>query len=74
MDSQIREIVLEQFGAEAADYFDREYAWRSDFITFDGHNCEDDCPGWDGESRRCCCDNRRVDWEWENGILWAEAY
>ncbi len=31
-------------------------------IEFDGMNC-DDCPGWDGESRRCECGTRRVSWE-----------
>lgn len=28
---------------------------------FDGKNC-DECPGWDGSSRRCECGNRRVSW------------
>ena len=27
---------------------------------FEGMNCEDECTGWDGESRRCECGNRRV--------------
>lgn len=38
--------------------------------TFEGHNCHDvgipecdACMGWDGESRRCDCGNRRVYWE-----------
>ena len=31
------------------------------FIDFDGNNC-DDCAGWDGQSRRCDCGNRRVSW------------
>jgi len=31
-------------------------------IDFDGQNCEDECGGWDGESRRCTCGNRRVGW------------
>ncbi len=33
--------------------------------TFDGQNCDDFdqvCLGWDGESRRCSCGNRRVTW------------
>jgi hypothetical protein len=35
-------------------------------VPFDGQNCEDawdegaNCAGWDGESRRCECGNRRV--------------
>ena len=35
---------------------------------FDGMNCndylgedDDECTGWDGESRRCSCGNRRVE-------------
>ena len=36
------------------------------FINFDGMNCNDyddnGCIGWDGESRRCVCGNRRVSW------------
>ena len=37
------------------------------WIEFDGQNCNDyldtdeaECEGWDGESRRCSCGNRRV--------------
>ena len=50
---------------------------------FDGKNChdanEDECGGWDGESRRCECGNRRVYWaphEDENGKFFviAEAW
>ena len=32
------------------------------------------CAGWDGIERRCACGNRRVDWEWDGELLWAEAY
>ena len=72
-----RENVLNQHGEEAAryydDYFSGQYA-----IEFDGMNCNDFsdnyCSGWDGVSRRCNCGNRRVDWVWENNILYAEAY
>ena len=45
------------------------------FIDFDGNDfCDDDCLGWDGESRRCDCGNRRVYWETEkdsNGKFYA---
>ena len=55
------------------------------FVEFDGHNCADvwddgmNCEGWDGESRRCDCGNRRVclltsqnsDGTW---TAYAEAY
>lgn len=37
-----------------------------DPFEFDGWNCSDlennDCDGWDGESSRCNCGNRRVYW------------
>ena len=49
---------------------------------FNGFNCNDfgdrDCKGWDGESRRCQCGNRRVSWEiegtFENPRVYGEAY
>lgn len=50
---------------------------------FNGHNCDDfdegrACKGWDGESRRCQCGNRRVSWEiegtFENPRIYGEAY
>lgn len=40
-------------------------------IEFNGQNC-DDCAGWDGESRRCDCGNRRV--SWESGGTFLEPY
>lgn len=52
--------------------------WQDEF---EGQNCNDygDCDGWDGESRRCDCGNRRVYWatleisdgKWQ---CWAEAW
>ena len=48
-------------------------------ISFSGDdNCEN-CNGWDGESRRCSCGNRRVSWtqgwgfSFENPCIYAEA-
>ena len=48
-------------------------------INFSGDdNCEN-CNGWDGESRRCSCGNRRVSWtqgygfSFENPYVYAEA-
>jgi hypothetical protein len=46
---------------------------------FEGMNCNDYdegtfCSGWDGESRRCDCGNRRVSWEtgqYDNGKFYA---
>lgn len=47
-----------------------EYVKLNGPIEFDGMNCNDyldddqlECGGWDGESRRCECDNRRVYWQ-----------
>jgi hypothetical protein len=40
------------------------------FTDFEGNNCDESamedgqsCAGWDGESHRCSCGNRRVYWE-----------
>lgn len=49
-------------------------------IEFSGQNCEGPCSGWDGESRRCECGNRRVSWSrdslhtFEQPSISAEAY
>lgn len=50
-----------------------------EFIGFSGNNCDDPCAGWDGESRRCECGNRRVSWVTEQDAdgkysAHAEAY
>lgn len=36
---------------------------HGDMISFDGDEYCEECAGWDGESRRCECGNRRVYWE-----------
>lgn len=47
---------------------------------FEGHNCNDygdaDCSGWDGQSRRCNCGNRRVSWNLSDckTYIYAEAW
>lgn len=55
-------------------------------FSFEGHNCneyrdatEPPCEGWDGESHRCMCGNRRVDWSgdhisFDGGYVYGEAY
>jgi hypothetical protein len=69
--------------AEAIDKAIKESG--EDYIDFSGMNCndyldddQDACPGWDGESRRCFCGNRRVCWNTEifdgKWIAYAEAY
>ena len=68
--------ILEMHGKNAANYFDKYYLCELSnniFIPFCGNNC-DDCMGWDGESKRCECGNRRVSWEWDGKHLTAEAY
>lgn len=53
-----------------------------DFIEFNGWNCHDigtpendACRGWDGESRRCDCGNRRVCWESDDEeTVYAQAW
>lgn len=45
------------------------------FVEFRGDDyCEDECRGWDGESYRCECGNRRMDWEWDDGDIYPEPY
>lgn len=36
-------------------------------------NCDTDC-GWDGESTRCNCGNRRVYWAWDGEHFHASEY
>ena len=50
-----------------------------EFIDFVGNNCDGPCSGWDGESRRCECGNRRVGFTTEkeangNWYAYAEAW
>ncbi len=53
-----------------------------DYIDFSGNNCFDvlekgeQCKGWDGVSGRCYCENRRVDWEFDEDldVVRAVAY
>jgi len=46
--------------------------------SFSGDCYCEDCSGWDGESRRCECGNRRVSWSYEgnfeNMYIYAEAF
>jgi hypothetical protein len=50
------------------------------FIDFEGQNCDGPCEGWDMESRRCDCGNRRVSWasgyghSFKHPCVYAEAY
>ncbi len=46
--------------------------------NFSGQTCEEPCRGWDGESSRCDCGNRRVSWmidgTFEEPHVWGEAW
>lgn len=44
------------------------------YISFDGDDYCEDCPGWDGFSHRCECGNRRMDWYDEDGEFYPEPY
>lgn len=48
------------------------------FTSFHGDDYCEDCSGWDGESRRCDCGNRRVSWSYDGGIdnmyIYGEAW
>lgn len=63
--TQMVKEALEKFNPETDNFFD-----------FDGKNC-DDCSGWDGESHRCNCGNRRVCWvsygHFDNMTIYGEA-
>ena len=50
----------------------KENTW---FDFYGNENCDDDCCGWDGQSRRCQCGNRRVDWAYDGfGQVYPEVY
>lgn len=77
----IEESIRSMYGEEAAKCYADEK--RGDietfgYIPFNGWNCEDlednYCFGWDGDSHRCDCGNRRVSWDFFDGHLTADAY
>lgn len=47
------------------------------YTSFNGNDYCEKCRGWDGESRRCECGNRRVNWaydgDFEDMYIYAEA-
>ena len=48
------------------------------YTSFSGDDSCEDCEGWDGESRRCACGNRRVSWvsngDFESPSIYPEAW
>ena len=75
----------EELARAAADEKSADMEKNWDIVEFGDHNCADawdegeNCDGWDGNSKRCQCGNRRVDWaftEYPKGIwsFYAEAY
>lgn len=52
---------------------------KGEYINFRGNNCYDPCDGWDGDSHRCQCGNRRIEWCFDERYdgtwyYYAEAY
>lgn len=47
-------------------------------FSFSGDDYCEGCSGWDGESKRCGCGNRRVSWsshgDFEDMYVFGEAY
>lgn len=74
LDYEVYLAALEEAGSE--DNLARIVQERTGapfYVAFVGWDeCEDECRGWDGQSRRCECGNRRV--EWDDDILSAVAY
>ena len=58
----------------------RELEIGEDYVGFSGQNCEDECEGWNPQSHRCQCGNRRVSWSegysatFQDMYIYAEAY
>ncbi|XAI95815.1 hypothetical protein [Microcystis phage Mae-JY24] len=60
----------------------RELVSKGGVVPFVGQNCDEiddrQCGGWDMQSHRCECGNRRVDWivegTFESPYVYAEAY
>lgn len=44
------------------------------YVEFDGDDFCEGCEGWDGESRRCYCGNRRIYWEAGWGCTFQNMY
>lgn len=44
------------------------------YLDFYDENCDGDCLGWDGASRRCQCGNRRVQYALVGGEIVIEPY
>lgn len=58
----------------------RELEIGDGYIEFSGHNCEDECEGWNPKNNRCQCGNRRVSWTdgydatFKDMSIYAEAH
>jgi len=74
-DVPARELVVE--AAETVAYDACVAELKGGVDEFDGdENCGEygECGGWDGESRRCNCGNRRVYWEMGYGCTFRDMY
>lgn len=63
---------------EAAEIRANAMSESNEVIEFEGHNCEEilddcECMGWDGNSHRCECGNRRVSWVANSSIVNGEV-
>jgi len=74
------EVANEMAFTEAVDARMIELRKSGDRVSFNGDEYCEGCDGWDGESRRCECDNRRVSWvrgwdhSFRNPSIEAEAF
>lgn len=77
-DVPARELVVEAANQVAYDKCVAESTANEDGVdSFDGdENCGEfgECGGWDGESHRCGCGNRRVYWEMGYGASFKDMY
>jgi hypothetical protein len=68
--------ILTSYGKDVRDQFLKEVVpdIKEDLeFNFNGMNCDEEC-AWDGLSRRCYCDNRRVSWIYEYNMFFGETY
>ncbi len=72
--SLANEIRFEELTNETS----KELSESDSFTDFMGSDECNNCRGWDGESHRCECENRRVGWtkdgDFENMSIYAEAH
>jgi hypothetical protein len=77
LDDAVRFADAERFDELVAERV-KEHETEGTYFEFSGQNCDDPCQGWDGDSRRCECGNRRVSWSscghFDDMYIYGEAY